>query len=355
MKNKELYFFLENLITIPTVSGFEADNIDKIAELCLKFSGGFFDGYEKLPSGSILFGRECGKADAKKLVFDAHIDIIGFAVSEFCGGGFVKVTNLGGVDPYILPATPVKIYGEEVLYGVFSSIPPHLANKNEDKSLKISDLYVDTGLADEELEKLVKIGTPCGFADSPMLLQNDIIASHSLDDKACVAAAILACRKMAEDGDFPDCDVYVHLAVGEEKTALGAKTLPYFLDADGCIVLDVNFAYTQGVEVHESLILGGGSGVSYSASIKRELTDFIVDTAIAEGIPMQSVVEMRSTGTNATQMHRNGIPSAVLSVPLKNMHTFSEEVSLSDIDACAEVLAAVAYEFDGFESTRKIV
>ena len=355
MRSEEIFQFLKEIIDIPTISGFESDNIEKIAELCLEFSGGFFDTYQKLPSGSLLFERKCEKSDAKKLVFDAHIDTIGFAVSELCGGGFVKVTNLGGVDPYILPATPVKIYGKEEIYAVFSSIPPHLSAKGDKKELKISDLYVDTGLSDDELESLVKIGDPCGFADKPMLLMNDTVASHSLDDKACVAAAILACRKMAEESEMPDCDVYVHLAVGEERTALGAKTLPYFLDADGCIVLDVNFAYTQGVEVHESLILGGGSGVSYSSSIKRELTDFIVETAIDEGLPIQSVVEMRSTGTNATQMHRNGIPSAVLSIPLKNMHTFSEEAAISDIDACAEVLAAVAYRFDEFESVERII
>ena len=352
---KKLYDFLTSLIETPTISGFESDNIEKIADICLEFSGGFFDGYEILPSGSILFCKKCGKEDAKKLVFDAHIDTIGFAVSELCGGGFVKVTPLGGVDPYILPATPIKLYGKEEIYGVFSSVPPHLAGKGGNKDLKITDLYVDTGLADDELESIVTIGTPCGFADKPMLLCNDTVASHSLDDKACVAAAILACRYLAEDEEDVQCDVYVHLAVGEEKTALGAKTLPYVLDADGCIVLDVNFAYTQGVEVHESLILGGGSGVSYSASIKRELTDFIVDTAIKEGLPIQSVVEMRSTGTNATQMHRNGIPSAVLSIPLKNMHTFSEEAALSDIEACAEVLAAVAYRFDEFESVERII
>ena len=352
---KELYNFLTALINTPTISGYESDNIEKIAGLCLEFADGFFDGYEILPSGSILFCKKCGKDNAKKIVLDAHIDTIGFAINEICGNGFVKVTNLGGVDPYILPATPVKIYGKEEIYGVFSSIPPHLAGKGGTKDLKISDLYVDTGLTDELLEGCIKIGDPCGFADKPMLLCNDTVASHSLDDKACVAAAILACKYLADDGEDCPCDVYVHLAVGEEKTALGAKTLPYMLNADGCIVLDVNFAYTQGVEVHESLILGGGSGVSYSASIKRELTDFIVDTAIKEELPIQSVVEMRSTGTNATQMHRNGIPSAVLSIPLKNMHTFSEEVAISDIVSCADVLEAVILNFDEFESTTQII
>ena len=149
--------------------------------------------------------------------------------------------------------------------------------------------------------------------------------------------------------------MYVHLAAGEERNALGAKTLPYFLAADACVVLDVNFAKAVGIESYESLVLGKGAGVSYSASTKRSFTDFIVDTAKKCGLPMQSVVEMRSTGTNATQMHRNGIASAVLSVPLKNMHTFSEEVSLSDIEACADVLAAVADEFYNFECIKKIV
>ena len=355
MRSEELFQFLKEIIGIPTISGFESENIEKIAKACLDFAGGFFDGYEILPSGSVLFCRKCGKENAKKLVFDAHIDTIGFAVSELCPDGFVKVTNLGGVDPYILPATPVKIYGKEELYAVFSSIPPHLAKKDEKQELKISDLFVDTGLEDEALKNVVSIGTPCGFAENPVLLQNGIIASHSLDDKACVAAAILCCRKLAQSGKDLCCDVYVHLAAGEERNALGAKTLPYFLDADACVVLDVNFAKAVGIESYESLVLGKGAGVSYSASTKRSFTDFVVDTAKNCGLPMQSVVEMRSTGTNATQMHRNGIASAVLSVPLKNMHTFSEEVSLSDIESCADVLAAVAGEFYNFECIKRIV
>ncbi len=352
---KELYNFLTSIVEIPTISGFESENITKIAELCLHYSGTFFDGYEILPSGSVLFCRKCGKDNAKKIVLDAHIDTIGFAVSELCGDGYVKVTNLGGVDPYILPATPVKIYGKEEIYAVFSSVPPHLSKKDEKQDLKISDLYVDTGLDDKALSEFVQVGTPVGFAERPTRLQNGIVASHSLDDKACMAAAILCCRKLVQSGKAPDCDVYVHFACGEERNALGAKTLPYILDADACIVLDVNFAKALGIESYESLVLGKGAGVSYSASTKRSFTDFIVDVAKKHGLPMQSVVEMRSTGTNATQMHRNGIASAVLSVPLKNMHTFSEEVALSDIEACADVLSAVVCEFFSFECVRKIV
>ena len=352
MENKELFEFLENIIKIPTVSGFESRNAEKIAKTCMDFSAGFFDSFKILPSGSILLEKKSGKTDATKLVIDAHIDTIGFIVKEICGGGFVKVTGLGGVDPYILPATPVILHGKEDLSGVFTSVPPHLAKKDGKEELKISDLFVDTGLSEQELSKICPIGTPCSFDAEPVLLQNGIVASHGLDDKACVTAVIYACKMLASRGIYPDSDVYVHLSAGEEKTMLGAKTLPYLLDADGCIVLDVNFAYTQGVQKHESLMLGKGSGVSYSASIKRELTDFVAYTAEKHGLPLQKVVEMRSTGTNATMLHKNGIPCAVLSVPLKNMHTNCESAALSDIESCAEVLCAVISDFHkckGFE------
>lgn len=347
---ENLYNYLSKLLEIPTVSGFESENIEKIAEVSMEYADGFFGGYTLLPSGSLLFEKKCTEKNAKKLIIDAHIDTIGFAVAEICQGGFVKVSALGGIDCGILPASPVKFYGKEEVSGVFTSIPPHLASKSKDKEekLKISDLYVDTGLSAEKLGEICPVGTPGGFACRPSMLRNGITASPSLDDKACCAAAMYACRELAQSKISPKCDVYVHFSTGEERTALGGRTLPYVTDADGCIVLDVNFAVTDGVKEYEALHMGKGSGVSYSVTIKRELTEFIADTAEKYGIPLQKVVEMRSTGTNATQIHRNGIPSAVLSVPLKNMHTFAEEASLWDIKSCGELLAKTIAEFHNY-------
>lgn len=176
-----------------------------------------------------------------------------------------------------------------------------------------------------------------------MLLQNNLVASHSLDDKACAATILHACRLLAQSGREPtDTDIFVHLSVGEEKTGVGARTLPYtvldgfdFAKADGALVMDVNFGHAPGVADYESLALGKGGGVSYSATIKRAFTDFIVQLAAQKKLPLQTVVEMRSTGTNAGTLHRGGIPCAVLSLPLTNMHTFSECVSLDDMESCA--------------------
>ena len=348
-----LYEFIAALAAIPTVDGFEKRGSDRTRALCTAYADGFFDGCETLPSGSLLFSRLCGKQGAKALVLDAHLDTIGFAVSELCPGGFVKAAPLGGVDPLILPAAPVTLYGTKTLYGVFTSVPPHLAAKDSG-SLKISDLYIDTGLSDTELEKAVSVGTPVGFAEPPVLLKNRVIASHSLDDKACIAAVFHACRRLAKAGTFPaETDVYVHLSTGEEKSGAGGKTLLYarssagksLAEADAALVLDVNFARAPGVHDYEALALGQGPGVSYSATIKRAFTDFVVQTAEKHALPLQTVVEMRSTGTNATQIHRGGIPCAVLSLPLANMHTYSECVSLTDIETCAELAANILTEF----------
>lgn len=337
--------YLKKILMMPTVSGFEHKSTEQIAELSLEFSENFFDGYTILPSGGILFEKKCGKPNAKKIVLDAHIDTIGFAVSEICENGFVKVINIGGIDAYILPATLVTIHGKSEIQGVFTSVPPHLSGSGKEK-LTLSDFYVDTGLTEEKVKEICPIGTPVTFAAKPVMLQNNTIASCGLDDKACVTAAMLACKMLSICKDELRCDVYVHLSAGEEKTMNGAKTLPYVIDADACIVLDVNFAKAAGIEDYSAYSAGKGAGISYSSTTKRELTEFLAETALKYNIPLQKMVEMRSTGTNATQIHRNGIPCAVLSVPLKNMHTTCECVCLNDIVACAELLSKVIYDFD---------
>lgn len=342
--HQNLFELLKKLISIPTVSGYESRRIKDAAALAASESRGFWQEWELLPSGSILLSHKSGISGAKKLVFDAHIDTVGFAVSEVLDGGFLRVVNIGGIDPLILPSSPVLIYGKETVRGFFTSVPPHLSHGADKSNLKVSDLFVDTGYKKEELLKIVEVGTPIGFCCEPALLGEDVITSPGLDDKACVGA-VLRAAQLLSDKDV-EVDVYAHLAVGEEKTQLGAKTLPYALtDADACIVLDVNFAFTEGVRRFESLIMGDGAGVSYSATIKRALTDFIVNTAKKYGIPCQSVVEMTSTGTNATFIQKNGIPCAVLSIPLKNMHTYCECVSLSDVENCARLLEKTVLDY----------
>ena len=351
---RELRELIAALAEIPTVSGFEARNAEEFLQLALAEAGGFFTEGEILPSGSLLLARKTGVPGAKKLVFDAHCDTVGFVVKAHFDGGFVKVAPIGGMDPYILPSSAVMLYGKRAVRGFFTSVPPHLAGKGE-KEIRVDDLYVDTGLGDEELREVLPIGTPAGFVAGTAGLLGSVITSPSLDDKACCAAVILAARLLSERADDLAVDVYAHFAAGEERTQLGAKGLPFLLDADACVVLDVNFAVAPGVEKKEALVQGAGPGVSYSVSVKRALTDFLVETAQKNGIPVQSVVEMCSTGTNATLIHKRGLAGAVLSIPLRNMHTTCETVDLADVENMAALIAALALDFENAPEAVEVI
>ena len=345
MDYENLYELIRRLTEAPCIDGYEARGASIAVQIAQNAAVGFFDAYEILSDNSVLLMHHTGKENAKRLVLDAHLDTVGMIVTELCENGFVKVAPCGGLDPYVLPSTPVVLYGVRDVYGVVTSVPPHLQRGSEKKKLTVGDLYVDTGLSDEEQKSVLAVGTPVGYYNGVMKLANDRVVSKYLDDKACAAAILYACDMLNREGYDGSTDVYVLFSAGEEKSALGARTFPYRLKADACIVLDVNFAHAPGVKDYESLALGKGGGVSYSATIKRELTQFIVSTANKYGIPVQKVVEMRSTGTNATQLMRNGLPCAVLSVPLRNMHTDAECASLSDIAACGELLAACVKDF----------
>ena len=348
MNLPELTELLQKLTALPCVTGFEERAASALDAIVRETTGDFFDGHTQTAGGTHLYRHTTGKKNAKKLLLDAHLDTVGFVVSELCGNGYVRAIPRGGLDVYVLPSTPVTLYGKRDVYGVISSVPPHLKSKDKPAKLSVGDLYIDTGLADGELEETVPVGTPVGYERALRALANDRVAAKYLDDKACVAAILLACKELAEEGYDGNTDVYVCFSAGEEHTGIGAKTLPYTETFDAAIVFDVNFALAPGVKRYESLEPGKGAGVSYSATIRRPLTDFIVRTAKETGIPCQSVVEMRSTGTNATQLMKNGIPCAVLSVPLRSMHTDAECASLNDIVSCGRLAAACVRRFETY-------
>ncbi len=335
------------LLSTPTVTGFEERGRENVKSVMLSAAGGFLTEDETTPAGSLLLWHRVRDGNAGTILLDAHMDTVGFAVSEHKGGGFVKVTGLGGIDPYILPSSAVTLYGKQTVRGVFTSVPPHLLSDKDNKDgLKLENLYVDTGLSDEKVKEWLPVGTPVGFAEKPVFLRNNVICSPGLDDKACAAMLAESCRLLAESGREVPVNVCVCLSAGEEKTQSGAATLPYVTHADACLVTDVNFALCDGVKPYESFRMGEGCGISYSSTTSRPFTDFVADTASKAGIPLQTVVETKSTGTNATFIHRAGLPCAVLSVPLRNMHTDCECASLSDMAHGAALIAETVSRFD---------
>lgn len=342
---------IEKLVPIMSVSGYEERGRE---ELRAVFSEPF-DEYIPHSSGTHIFVKRCGKENAPRLMIDAHFDEIGMIVTDILEGGFLSVANIGGLDRRILPAAEVLIYGKETIYGVIVSTPPHLqAPGDNKKTCKIDQIRIDTGYTKEKLSEIVEIGTPVGFYEKPASLGERRIASRSLDNKACCAAAYLAAASVS--ASEMEADLFVTLSAREEATmADGASSAAYAIRPDLAIVTDVTFATAPGVKAEESGKFGQGPVISISAVTDRPFTDSIIGLCKENEIPYGITVDATDTGTNATMLSLvgDGIGVAVVSVPIGSMHTYNETVEISDIENTAKLFAKVLSDKNIFEGGMK--
>lgn len=342
-KNMEkLKSFLKNLIYLPTVSGFENISAEETIAICQAFSDNLFDECYVTDTKSIVLAKKCGKKEAKRLCFDAHLDTIGFAVCEICGDGYLRLSPLGGIDPNILPSAEILILGKEKIRGIVSSIPPHLSGS--DKLPEIPEFFVDTGLTDEHLRELVSVGTPAMMYPHFTPLLGDRVSTVCLDDKVCIAAAVLAVKNIGDK--LENTDVYCYLSSGEERGGNGSHHIFEEINPDALIVLDVNFAKEKGSVEGEYGILSEGAMMSFSSVTSLAFTRFVLECAKKE--KLQLVNEMTGTGTNADVSARTGlgIPTAVVSVPIRYMHSSVEVCDMNDVVSCANILTSTALCYD---------
>lgn len=333
---------LEGLCAIPSVSGFERAGH---AEALKTIGEGLFDEVRTDARGNLLLIRRSGKPGAPLLLLDAHFDEIGMMVSELLDGGFVRLVPVGGLDARVLPAAELTLHGLRELPATIVSTPPHLQKKGDSAKLVPPDkLLADTGLPLAELEKLVSVGTTASLRAQLTELKNGLIAGRSFDDKACAACAVRAVQLLRESGS--DADVCVLLSAGEETGTDGARNAAYALRPDAALVLDVNFGTAPEVPKHKSAKLGEGPSISISAVTDRGLTDALIAFAASKELPLQTIVEPMNTGTNAEliTLAGEGVPAAVVSLPLRNMHTAAELISLDDALALSKLIARFAGE-----------
>ena len=338
---EKLKRLLKDLIYLPTVSGFEKMSAQEIISLCSDFCGITFDEAKITTTGSIILAKKCGKPDAKKLCFDAHLDTIGFAVSEICGDGYLRLAPLGGIDTNILPSGEVLILGKKRIRGVVSSIPPHLSSS--DKLPAVGELLIDTGYTDENLREIVSVGNPVMFYPHFTELLGDRVSTIHLDDKVCIAASLMALKNTDK---LENTDLYLYFSSGEERGGNGSHHIYEEISPDALIVLDVNFANEKGSVQGEYGTISEGAMMSYSAVTSVKFTRFV--ESCAKGEKLQLVNEMTWTGTNADVSARVGlgIPTAVVSVPIKYMHSSVELCDMNDAKSCANILTKVALGYD---------
>ena len=338
MRTQKIKDAILSLCATMSVSGFEG----RAAEQLRERYGAEFDEIVTDAVGNHILIRRCGRAGAPLALIDAHFDEIGMMTTSVCEGGFLKFAPIGGLSLSVLQGADVVVYGKETLRGVITSIPPHLSSGDDKKLNGIEDLAVDLGGFDkEELERLTPPGTPIGFAPAYSQLQNGLLAGKSFDNKACAAIAAYALAGIPREKLA--ADVALLLSCYEETSPVGGAGPGSFgLSPDYAMVIDVNLATVPDVPSYETGPLGKGVSLSISAATDRRLTRMTQTICEDEEIPHTRIAAPSSTGTNAltVQLTGQGIPTVDVGLPLKNMHTYNEVISLTDAESLCRLVEA---------------
>lgn len=333
---------LTRLCETPGVTGFERPAAECAAELLRPFC----DSVEIDAAGTVTGMRHCGKKGAKTVLLDAHIDQIGFLVTEVLDGGFLRFTTVGGVDPRMLLGCEVELLCSPPRFGVISCTPPHLLKAGEqNKSVPVDEMLIDTGLLNAR--EAVPVGTPAVFAERMIQLEPGSITGKCLDDRAGVLAIVHAMEQLH---DSPlAVDLAVQFSVQEEVTSLGAMTGAFRVRPDYAIAIDVSHAKTPDAPGDSTFNYGGGVMIGMGPNFHTPLTKALIRTAKAEGMDYQLEVMEGNTGTNAWEMQiaACGTAMALLSIPLRYMHTPIESIQLSDLESVSGLLYHFLRNFDG--------
>ena len=281
-----------------------------------------------------------GKRDAARhILLDAHMDQVGLIVTRIEKNGFLRVDRCGGTDHRVLPGSPVTVYGREVLTGIVCCMPPHLTDGGEEKVEAVDKMAVDVGLTREEAEALVAPGDRVLLHAPQKRLLGSRIASPALDDRAG-CAALIRCAQLLRGKEL-SCALTILLSGREEVGGQGAQTGTFAIEPTEAIVVDVSFAAQPGVEPSKCGKLGGGPMIGMAPILSRPMCNRLLELAKMHEIPYSMEVMGADTGTNADEIavSRAGVHTAMVSIPLRYMHTPVEVIDAQDVEYTARLLA----------------
>ncbi len=278
--------------------------------------------------------------NATKILIDAHIDEIGFVVTCITDEGFLKVAPCGGVDKRLLLAQEVVIHGKKDIKGVIGTKPPHLTDEEDRKKVPdIDKIYIDTGYSKEQVSEIVSPGDKVSINSEFTILKNNRVSVKSLDDRACVAAILYALEILK--GKKLNVSLSVLLSSQEEAGGTGATVAAYKINPDEALVVDVSFAYTSDAEERKCGKMGEGPMIGVAPILNRKMTDKLISISKEKEYPYQLEIMEGKTGTNADEITttRCGVRTAMISLPIKYMHTPIEVAQISDIEAVGRLIA----------------
>jgi endoglucanase len=294
---------------------------------------------------------------ARRLLVMGHIDEIGLIITHIDDEGCLWFRAVGGWDAQILVGQRVLLDAREgPLTGVVGKKPIHLLREEDRKKVAdIRDMHIDIGARDgEEARERVLIGDVAVIDALPAELPNGRLTSRALDNRLGSFVALETARLVAEAGGA-QWELAAVAVAQEEITFGGSRTSAFALEPDAAIVVDVTHATdAPGIDVKESgkHELGSGPVLTRGSIVNQRLFELLLETARSENIPFTVEAAARATGTDADAVHlsRGGVPTALVSIPIRYMHSPVELVQLDDVHACARLIAATALALDAQSS-----
>jgi endoglucanase len=339
--------FLFDLLCTPSPTGFEFRGQRKWVDYTRQFS----DRVESDAYGTAWANLEGSSKKPKRLMFEAHADEIGYMVKYISKEGFLSIDRVGGSDAATARGRRVDILGDKgTVRGIIGNIAIHIREDREnEKAPKVHELWIDIGASnDKEVAKAgIRVGHPAVYSDTVEELGPHRLFGRALDNRVggFIIAEVMARLSKAKKR-VPSTLIAVN-AVQEEIGGNGAKMVAHRLMPDLAIVLDVTHATdtpTVNMKRYGEVTLGGGPSLTHGSANHIEIVQRLIDVAEKKKIPIQHESSSRFTGTDTdvifTQQH--GIPSALVSLPLRYMHSVVEMADLRDIESVIQLLVAFA-------------
>jgi endoglucanase len=278
-------------------------------------------------------------APSRSIMLAAHTDEIGLMITGL-EKGFIRFTRVGGVDPRTIIGQEVLVHGRRPLSGIVASHPPHVTPPEErNKPIPMDKLFIDVGMTETRVHELVRVGDMITMRRDVLTLAEGYLSGKAFDDRAGVVSLALCLEMLA--GMRHEWDVYAVATSQEEVGLHGAQASAYGVAPDVAIAVDVGFGAQQGVSESESIAMDGGPAVAMGPNIHPAMYERLVTTARNHEFKYQTEVAAGATGTDAwaIQVARSGIPSGLLSIPLRYMHTSVETICTRDIERTARLMA----------------
>ena len=334
--------FLYELLNTPSPTGFEEKGQRVWANRCREFA----DSVESDSYGS-AWATVKGDDDAPTVMIEAHADEIGFMVKYIDDKGFLRVDRIGGSDWATARGRRLTFYGDKgEVAGIVGNTAIHIRDRKDgEKAPEVHELFVDIGASSEEEAKEmgIRVGHPAVYSDSAIPFGKNQIVGRALDNRIGGFIISEVVRRLSEKKPHATC-VALN-AVQEEIGGFGATMAAYNIRPDLCLVLDVTHA-TDSPDIkhtqHGKVTLGGGPAITHGTANHPKLVERLIEVADEKKIELQHEASSRYTGTDTDSIYhvRGGIPSALISLPLRYMHSIVEMADFSDIEAVIEVMTA---------------